>query len=66
VQVVVAVVCIINLATENWQMVWLVTGVVGAVVMGLPQVVEWITHWRARKPVQLPGKAASAPGLAAP
>lgn len=37
-QVVLAVVSIILLATQRWLLVWLVTGAAGAVVMGTPQV----------------------------
>ena len=66
-QVVVAVVCIINLATQKWQVVWVVTAIVGTVVMGAPQVLEWVTLWRGRKTVlQLKAESKDKPALATP
>ncbi|GAB4819177.1 hypothetical protein N2152v2_006223 [Parachlorella kessleri] len=66
-QVVVAVVCIINLATQKWQVVWVVTAIVGTVVMGTPQVLEWVTVWRDKKTVlQLKAESKDKPALATP
>lgn len=48
-QIIVAVVCIINLSTQKWQLVWAVTAIVGLIVMGTPQLVEWSTMWQAHK-----------------
>lgn len=67
-QFVVGIVCIVNLATQKWQIVWAVTGIVGIVVLGTPQLVEWIFRIRNRKTnaaLQLKQEAASGK-LAAP
>ncbi|EFN59045.1 hypothetical protein CHLNCDRAFT_56692 [Chlorella variabilis] len=53
-QVVLAVVSIVSLiAHDSWGFVWLVTGAASLVVMGLPQVVDILYRWKARKHVPL-------------
>lgn len=34
---------------ESWGLVWLVTGLVGLVVMSVPQAVELVGWWRERQ-----------------
>lgn len=49
-----AVVSIVSLiAHDSWGFVWLVTGAASLVVMGLPQVVDILYRWKARKHVPL-------------
>lgn len=47
-QVVLAVVSIVSLLT-SWQAVWIVTAIAGVVILGLPQLLEWVEIYRARK-----------------
>lgn len=56
-----AVVSIISLIfDDNWGIVWLVTGLVGVVVLGLPQVVELLNLWKeSRQAKQLAAKEAN-------
>lgn len=67
-----AIVCITNLATQKWQLVWAVTGVVGLIVMGTPQLTEWIGRWQERKALKARADAKAAalapspPSLSAP
>ena len=50
-QVVLAVVSIIALIAggDNWPFVWMVTGIVGAVMLSLPQVVDLVGRYRNKK-----------------